>query len=89
MCRLAWSVAWASLLVLVVAVVDLRFLVVVSVVFLGGMTGSERVSRRRVEVSVQIYCQELDYNRSNVIDTKSDGGCGWRDLASTYVLHPS
>ena len=51
MCRLVWSVAWASLLLLlvvvvVVVVVDLGFLVVVSVVFLGGMTGSERVSRK-------------------------------------------
>ena len=47
MSRLVWSVAWASLLLLlVVVVVDLGFLVVVSVVFLGGMTGSERVSRK-------------------------------------------
>ena len=49
---LAWPVAWASLLMLVVAVV-------VSAVFLGGMMGSEKVSRKQVEVSVQIYCYKL------------------------------
>ena len=45
MCRLVWSVAWASLLVLVVVVVVVVDLGM-SVVFLGGMTGSERVSRK-------------------------------------------
>ena len=45
MCGLAWLVAWASLLEPVVVVVSMD-LVVFSAVFLGGMMGSEKVSRR-------------------------------------------
>ena len=45
----AWLVAWASWLVLVVAV---GVSVVWGVVFLGGMVGDEKVSSRQVEVSV-------------------------------------
>ena len=52
----AWPVAWASWLVLVVAVGVLAACAVGAVVFLGGMVKGEMVSSRRVEVSVQIYC---------------------------------
>ena len=52
----AWPVAWASWLVLVVAVGVLAAGVVGAVIFLGGMVKDETVSSRRVEVSVQIYC---------------------------------
>ena len=44
-----WLVAWASWLVLVVAV---GVSAVWVVIFLGGMMGNEGVSRRQVEVSV-------------------------------------
>ena len=54
----AWPVAGASWLVLVVAVgVSVGWVVV----FLEGMMGDEWVSRRQVEVSVQIYCYRLKY----------------------------
>ena len=52
----AWPVAWASWLVLVVAVGVLVACAVGAVVFLGGMVKDETVSSRRVEVSVRIYC---------------------------------
>ena len=52
----AWPVAWAAWLVLVVAVGVLVAGAVGAVVFLGGMVKDEMVSSRRVEVSVQIYC---------------------------------
>ena len=45
----AWLVAWASWLVLVVVV---GVSVVGAVVFLGGMMEDEKVSSRRVEISV-------------------------------------
>ena len=48
--------AWASWLVLVVAVGVSAAGAVGAVVFLGGMVKDETVSSRRVEVSVQIYC---------------------------------
>ena len=51
----AWSVAWASWLVMVVLVVAVVSVDLV-VVFLGGMMGSEGVSSRQMEVSIQIYC---------------------------------
>ena len=52
----AWPVAWASWLVLVVAVGVSAAGAVGVVVFLGGMVKDEMVSSRRVEVSVRIYC---------------------------------
>ena len=52
----AWPVAWASWLELVVAVGVSAACAVGAVVFLGGMVKNETVSSRRVEVSVQIYC---------------------------------
>ena len=48
----AWPVAWASWLVLVVVVGVSAAGVVGAVVFLGGMVKDERVSSRQVEVSV-------------------------------------
>ena len=48
----AWLVAWASWLVLVVAVGVSVACAVGAVVFLGGMVRNEIVSSRRVEVSV-------------------------------------
>ena len=48
----AWPVAWASWLVLVVAVGVLAACAVGAVVFLGAMVKDETVSSRRVEVSV-------------------------------------
>ena len=59
----AWPVAWASWLVLVVAVGVSAVGVVGAVVFLGGMMEDEKVSSRQVEVSVQIYCYGLGYQR--------------------------
>ena len=56
----AWLVAWASWLVLVVVV---GVSAVGAVVFLGGMMEDEKVSSRQVEVSVQIYCYRLRYQR--------------------------
>ena len=73
-------VACASWLVLVVAVAVSTGWVVV---FLGGMMGSEKVSNRQVEVSVQMYCQELEYSRSDDRVTKSNGsvvGGNWLQL---------
>ena len=70
----------ASWLVLVVAVAVPTGWVVV---FLGGMMGSEKVSNRQVEVSVQMYCQELEYSRSDDRVTKSNGsvvGGTWLQL---------
>ena len=55
----AWPVAWASWLVLVVAVGVLAAYAVGAVVFLGGMVKDEMVSSRQVEVSVQIYCYRV------------------------------
>ena len=52
----AWPVAWASWLVLVVAVGVSVACAVGAVVFLGGMVKDEMVSSRQVEVSVRIYC---------------------------------
>ena len=52
----AWPVAWASWLELVVAVGVSAACAVGAVVFLGGMVRNEKVSSRQVEVSVQIYC---------------------------------
>ena len=52
----AWPVAWASWLVLVVAVGVSVVGAVGAVVFLGGMVKDEKVSSRQVEVSVRIYC---------------------------------
>ena len=49
---IAWPVAWASWLVLVVAVGVSAVGKVGAVVFLGGMVKDEMVSRRQVEVSV-------------------------------------
>ena len=48
----AWPVAWASWLELVVAVGVSEACTVGAVVFLGGMVKNEMVSSRRVEVSV-------------------------------------
>ena len=48
----AWPVAWASWLELVVAVAVSAACVVGAVVFLGGMVKNEMVSSRQVEVSV-------------------------------------
>ena len=48
----AWPVAWASWLVLVVAVGVSVVGAVGAVVFLGGMVEDEKVSSRQVEVSV-------------------------------------
>ena len=48
----AWPVAWASWLELVVAVGVSAACAVGAVVFLGGMVKNEMVSSRRVEVSV-------------------------------------
>ena len=63
--------------------------VVVSEVFLGGMMEGEKVSRRQVEVAVQIYCYEL-VTRGLTLELLSlIVAVRWRDLASTYVLHPS
>ena len=56
-----WPVAWASWLVLVVAVGVVAACVVGAVVFLGGMVKDEMVSSRRVEVSVQIYFYRVIY----------------------------
>ena len=55
----AWPVAWASWLVLVVVVGVSAAHVVGAVVFLGGMVKDETVSSRRVEVSVRIYCYAM------------------------------
>ena len=54
----AWPVAWASWLVLVVVV---GVSAVGEVVFLGGMVEDEQVSSRQVEVLVRIYCYRLEY----------------------------
>ena len=56
--KVAWSVAWAFWLVLVVAVGVSAAGAVGAVVFLGGMVKDETVSRQ-VEVSVRIYCYEV------------------------------
>ena len=53
---LAWPVAWASWLVLVVVVAVSAACAVGAVVFLGGMVKNETVSSRQVEVLVRIYC---------------------------------
>ena len=52
----AWPVAWASWLELVVVVGVSAACAVGAVVFLGGKVRNEMVSSRRVEVLVQIYC---------------------------------
>ena len=59
----AWPVAWASWLVLVVAVGGSMAGVLGAVVFLGGMVKHEKVSSRQVEVSVRIYCYTVIYQR--------------------------
>ena len=59
----AWPVAWASWLMLVVVVGVSVAGAVGAVVFLGGMVEDKKVSSRWVEVSVQIYCYRLRYQR--------------------------
>ena len=76
----AWPVAWASWLELVVVVGVLAACAVGAVVFLGGMVKDEMVSSRQVEVSVRIYCYAVISGANDGV-AKSDGG----DVRGTWL----
>ena len=87
----AWSVAWASWLVLAVAVVVSVAGAVGAVVFLGGMVKDEKVSSRRVEVSVRIYCymvicQRLSMELLSLMMVISEG-LGFNLCVAPFLKH--